>query len=206
MSDPLAPRELDTINELKNGGRPAQVLYFEQNRDALKQMTRYRIDRRLARRLDDSDVLQEAFIEYCNRVERYLDEPVIPPLIWLRRLVRQVISRLNRDHVGAQCRDLRRETYALSTSGVNLEMLSQSLSSISNRINQIELRERLRNVVAKMSPIEREIVSLVHFEERTIRDAAIEIGIGIEAAKKRYRRALGRLREINEPKLQVFVE
>jgi RNA polymerase sigma-70 factor, ECF subfamily len=206
MSESLSESELAIVDELQRGGKPAQAQFFNEHREVLKQMTKFRLDRRLKRRLDDSDILQDAYIEYCDRIDRYLVQPIIPPVVWLRRLVRQVISRLNRDHVGTQCRDLRRETYEYSSSAVNIAQLSASLSSIGSSLKQIELREKLIGIVSSMSPLEREILTLVHFEERTIREAAIELNINIEAAKKRYRRALNRLREIHESNLQGFCE
>lgn len=192
-------QELETLRE---GGDVARAAFFEANRENLKQMARFRIDRRLLRRMDDSDMLQEAYIEYCKRIDRYLDDPRLPPSVWLRRLVRQVISRKNRNNVDAQCRDLRRETtFQYSSSAVNIEQLSDSLTTIGGQLQRLELREKLLKIVTQMSPIEREILVLVHFEDRTVREAALELDVSIEAAKKRHRRALNRLREAHEADL-----
>lgn len=196
--------EADTkqLKRLREGGDTARAAFFEANRESLKQMARFRIDRRLLRRMDDSDMLQEAYIEYCKRINRYLEDPRLPPSVWLRRLVRQVISRKNRNNVDAQCRDLRRETtFQYSSSAVNIEQLSESLTTIGGRLQRLELREKLLEIVTQMSPIEREILVLVHFEDRTIREAALELDINLEAAKKRHRRALNRLREAHEADL-----
>lgn len=204
MDSTLTTREQETLETLKTGGSTAQALFFETHRRELKQMTGFRINHQLKRRIDESDIMQQAYIEYCERIEKYLEDPRLPPAIWLRRLVRQVIARQNRDHFGTQCRDLRREQYDLSSVGINVEQLCTSLSSIGARLTQIELRDKLMRIVNSMSPIEREILVLVHFEELTMRDAAIELGINLEAAKKRYRRALNRLRELHAPEFNEF--
>ncbi len=204
MANEFTTAENSTLDDLRAGGNSACAKFFNDRREELQRMTRFRIDRRLKRRMDDSDILQEAYLEYCNRIKSYLETPQIPPLIWLRRLVRQVISRQNRDHIGTQCRDLRREKYDLSSSAVNIEHLAVSLSSVGSKLNRLELRARLFDIVQSMSPIEREILTLVHFEEMTIREAALELEIGFEAAKKRYRRALNRLRKLHEEELQTF--
>lgn len=190
-----------TFQKLRDGGQVERVAFFEANRENLKKMARFRIDRRLVKRMDDSDMLQEAYIEYCKRLQRYIDNPRLPPTIWLRRLVRQVISQKNRNNVDAQCRDLRREVMQGVSSGVNIEQLSDSLTSIGGRLQRVELREKLLKIVTSMSPIEREILVLVHFEGQTIREAALELDITLEAAKKRHRRALNRLREAHEDEL-----
>ncbi len=56
-----------------------------------------------------------------------------------------------------------------------------------------------------MSPIEREILTLVHFENLSLKNAAIELNINYEAAKKRYCRSLDRLRKLQESRLKVFL-
>ncbi|HBE69785.1 MAG TPA: hypothetical protein DDW52_16695 [Planctomycetaceae bacterium] len=199
LSQPV--QEDATFRKLRDGGQVERVAFFEANRENLKKMARFRIDRRLVKRMDDSDMLQEAYIEYCKRLQRYLDNPRLPPTIWLRRLVRQVISQKNRNNVEAQCRDLRREVLQGVSSGINIDQLSDSLTSIGGRLQRVELREKLHKIVTSMSPIEREILVLVHFEGQTIREAALELDITLEAAKKRHRRALNRLREAHEDEL-----
>jgi RNA polymerase sigma-70 factor (ECF subfamily) len=47
-----------------------------------------------------------------------------------------------------------------------------------------------------MEPLDREILSLRHYEELTNREAAGELGITEAAASKRYVRALRRLRSV----------
>lgn len=188
------------LQRLRDGGAAERAIFFENNRASLKRMARFRIDRRLLRRLDDSDILQDAYVEYCNRIDGYVANPRLPPGVWLRRLVRQVISRKKRNNIDAQCRDVRREAFRLSAA-VNVEQLSDSLTTIGGQLQRLELREKLLQIVKAMSPIEREILVLVHFEDQTLREAALELEVNIEAAKKRYRRALGRLREAYEADL-----
>lgn len=192
--------DVELLQRLREGGAADRALFFENNRSSLKRMAKFRIDRRLLRRLDDSDILQDAYMEYCKRIDGYVANPRLPPGIWLRRLVRQVIARLKRNNLDAQCRDLRRETFRWSAA-VNIEQLSDSLTTIGGQMQRLELRDKLLQIVNAMSPIEREILVLVHFENQTLREAALELDINIEAAKKRYRRALNRLRDAYEPDL-----
>ncbi len=190
------------IAGLTAGGSQARGEFFDNQRAELKLLARFRINRLLARRVDESDILQEAFLEYCDRLPRYLEEPQLPPTVWLRRLVRQVISRQNRVHVEAKCRDVRRENYVVSSCCVNLDHLSASLTSMGTRMVNQEANAALVAAVESMTPIEREILTLVHFENKTVREAALEIGINVEAAKKRHRRALKRLKTLHEQKVE----
>lgn len=203
MSTDLTSGEMLTVSSLARGGERALVQFFESQREDLKRFVRMRIDRRLLRRIDDSDVIQEAFFESTKRVETYLREPKIPPSAWLRRIARQVIARIKRDHLETKCRDVRREAYQASLARVDVDELADSIASPLSMLQRDELHHRLGSIIEKMSPIEREILILVHFEERSIREAAAELDIAIEAAKKRYRRALERLKALSEPESSV---
>lgn len=196
--------ELETIENLKVSA-DERLAFFERHRAELKLLTKFRMASQLKRRVDDSDVIQDAFVKYCTDLKQYLADPKIPPVAWLRRVVRQVIFRVNRTHVTTQCRDLRREESFGERSMVDLEELAASLSSVGKLIHRAELKESLHRMIAAMSPLEREILTLVHFESLTIKQAAQEIGISLDAAKKRYCRSLKRLRCLQEDKLTPYL-
>lgn len=196
--------ELDTIERLRVSA-DERIAFFERHRPELKLLTKFRMAKQLKRRVDDSDVIQDAFIKYCTDLKQYLADPKIPPTAWLRRLVRQVIFRVNRTHVNTKCRDLRREETFGERSMVDLEELAASLSSVGKLIHRAELKESLHKMLAAMSPLEREILTLVHFESLTLKQAAQEIGISLDATKKRYCRSLKRLRCLQEAKLSPFM-
>lgn len=190
----LTKSEDEVLKQFKVGGEVALAKYFAQLRGELHQMLRFRIDQRLKRRLDGSDIIQEAYMESCQRLETYLSNPLIPPSAWVRRLVRQVLSKTQREHLGTQCRDVRREFHAdeLITS-VDICELSASMTSPESKLQQGEMRAKLIEILSTMPMLESEILTLVHFESRTLREAAAELNINLEAAKKRYRRAIVRL-------------
>jgi len=59
---------------------------FSRYRDRLKRMVHLRLSRRLAGRVDDSDVLQEAYLDAARRLDEYVSQPVLPFFLWLRHL------------------------------------------------------------------------------------------------------------------------
>lgn len=191
----LTKSEDQVLKQFREGGEVALAKYFAQLRGELHQMLRFRIDQRLKRRLDGSDIIQEAYMESCHRLATYLENPQIPPSAWVRRLVRQVLSKTQREHLGTQCRDVRREFHndELITS-VDICELSASMTSPESRLQQGEMRAKLIEILSTMPMLESEILTLVHFESRTLREAAAELNINLEAAKKRYRRAIVRLK------------
>jgi RNA polymerase sigma-70 factor (ECF subfamily) len=55
---------------------------------------------------------------------------------------------------------------------------------------------RLQDALNALDPLDREILSLKHFEELTHSEAAEVLGIREDAAAKRYIRALKRLKDV----------
>jgi RNA polymerase sigma-70 factor (ECF subfamily) len=57
---------------------------FDMHRERLRRMIRLRLDHRLQGRLDPSDVLQEAFLEFARALPAYAKSPEAPFYVWLR--------------------------------------------------------------------------------------------------------------------------
>ncbi|MFK7738362.1 MAG: sigma-70 family RNA polymerase sigma factor [Pirellulaceae bacterium] len=201
----LSAEEAADLEMLRTGGQEARGEFFERYRSQLQNIVRFRMDPRLRRRVSDSDIIQQASLTYVNEIEQYLYAPSLPPKVWLRKLMRRVIWRVNRHHFETQARDLRRERDLDTRSHVNIQQLSASLSSAGKKMDRKQLQKRMRELVAKMPKLEREILTLVHFEEQSIREAALELGINYEAAKKRYLRSLKRMKVAHEGTLQHYV-
>jgi RNA polymerase sigma-70 factor (ECF subfamily) len=201
MSVQLTIQEIAELEHLRSSDQQSRTEFFEQYREQLKNGAKSRLDARLRRRLNESDIIQEAFIKYISEVDDYLKKPSVPPLLWLRQMVRQLVWRTNRHHLGTKGRDARRELDQYMISPVHIDELAGSMSSVGSTLQRMDLRERIVKIVSNMPTLEREIVTLVHFEQLTIRQAAMELGIQLDAAKKRHRRGLNRLRKANETQL-----
>jgi RNA polymerase sigma-70 factor (ECF subfamily) len=72
-------------------------------------MVAVRLDRRLAPRIDASDVVQEALLEADRRLDGYLRERPIPFYAWLRQIAGDRIVDALRLHVASQKRSVTRE-------------------------------------------------------------------------------------------------
>lgn len=182
------------------GGQSVLVTAFMEQRDRLRRMVQLRLDRRVAARIDPSDVLQEAFLDASRQFDDYTANPPMTLFLWLRLLTGQRLMALHRQHLGVQKRDARQEI-ALHR-GAMPELDSQSLScglmdrvtSPSMAVARLELQASLKAVVEDLEPLDREILALRHYEELTNQEAAEELGISTAAASKRYIRALERLK------------
>lgn len=161
-----------------------------------------RIDPRLQGRVDPSDVLQEAYIDAGDQLPGYLEKPEIPFFLWLRLVTGHRLAKLHRYHLGRQIRDVTREVSIFhgalpEASSVNLAALLLGRDTTpAEAALRTELRERMLAAVNQLDPIDREVLSLRHFEQLTSLEVAQVLGIGVSAASKRYIRAMDRLRDV----------
>jgi RNA polymerase sigma-70 factor (ECF subfamily) len=195
----------DPSNELLRragaGDPPALAELFARYRDRLRRMVRLRMDRRLQGRVDPSDVLQEAQVEILRRAAEYAADPRLPPFLWLRLITGQRLSALHRRHLGAQRRNagkeiaLHRGPMPQATSLSLAEMLLGRLTSPTQAAQRAEVRLLLQEALNGMDPLDREVLTLRHFEELSNAEVAQVLGLTKTAASNRYIRALERLRE-----------
>ncbi|QDU41024.1 ECF RNA polymerase sigma factor SigD [Maioricimonas rarisocia] len=194
---PLAERMLQ-------GDTEALGELFSMHRHRLWRMVNFRLDRRLQGRLDADDILQEAYLSACQRLEHFTYESGRMPFIWLRLIVSQTLIDVHRRHFGTQKRDPRRELSI--SSGWSSESTSLSitgfllghLTSPSQAALKAELSQQLEAALSTMSNIDREVLALRHFEELTNSETAQVLNLTEQAASVRYMRALTRLRTIFE--------
>ena len=122
--------------------------------------------------------------------------------VWLRLLVAQTLTDLQRRHLGAQMRAVEKEVsmhapaFPLSTSMSIAAQLLGSVTSPSQAALRDEMGRQLELAIDAMDPIDREILVLRHFEELTNGEIAEVLDIQQKAASIRYIRALRRLREV----------
>ncbi len=70
---------------------------LEVQRTHLRKFVDCRINPKLVSRLDASDIIQEVYVRAYRGLENYLASPVVvPPLIWLRRLSKQILCEAHR--------------------------------------------------------------------------------------------------------------
>ena len=164
-------------------------------------MVKLRLDRRLQGRIDASDVLQEAYIDVARRARDYLAYPAMPVFLWLRWITGQRLVTLHRKHFGTKARDvglevsLRHGALPQATSVSLAAMLLGRLTSPTLAVQRAELQLRVQDVLNDLDPIDREILTLRHFEELSNDETAQILGISKTAASNRYVRALKRLKD-----------
>ena len=172
---------------------------FMDHWERLHRMVELRLDRRLLGRVDPADVLQEAYIEVARSLPGYLRNPEIPIFLWLRHITGVRLKAVHRRHLGTRMRDAAREVRlgspaAPQASSVSLvARLLGRFTSPSQAAARAELQARVQDALDELASLDREVLSLRHFEQLTNAEAAMELGIGETAASNRYVRALKRL-------------
>jgi RNA polymerase sigma-70 factor, ECF subfamily len=190
------------LREAADGDRESWGRLLELYRERLRRMVALRLDPRLQGRIDPSDVIQEAYLEASARLADYRRQPDMPFYLWLRFLAGQKLVTLHRHHLGTQRRDAAREVSLHH--GRMPETSSAALAAVlvghgprpSEAAARAELKLRLEEALNSMDGIDREVLTLRHFEHLSRAETAQVLGIQESAVSKRYVRALKRLKDI----------
>jgi RNA polymerase sigma-70 factor (ECF subfamily) len=190
------------LQRARAGDKAALTEIFACHRDRLRRMVEMRLDRRLQARIDASDVIQDAYLEVATRLQEYLRQPTLPLFLWLRLVVGERLTTLHRQHLGTQRRDANREVSlyhgalpTASSAALAAQLLGKHTSP-TEAVVRAERMLRLQEALNSLDPIDREVLSLRHFEHLSRAEAAQVLDIEEGAAAKRYLRALKRLKGI----------
>jgi RNA polymerase sigma-70 factor (ECF subfamily) len=196
--------ETGLLHRAAGGDQEALRALFGQYRDRLKRMVHLRLNRRLAGRIDDSDVVQEAMIDVSHRLDEYLKAPQTSFFLWLRNVTALKLAEVHRRHLGTQLRDAGREV-TLHRGGLpmadSVSLAAQLLGKLtapSQAAIRAETRVLVQEALNGMDPIDREVLALKHFEQLSTAEIAEVLGLSKAGAGSRYLRAIKRLREILE--------
>jgi RNA polymerase sigma-70 factor (ECF subfamily) len=184
------------------GDQQALADLWDQYQERLLRLVKLRMDRRMQGRVDESDVLQEAFVDFASRAEEYASDPSMPFFLWLRYLTGQRLQLLHRHHLGTMMRDAGRDVSihrGPMPQATSISLAAQLLgrfTSVTQAVQRTEMRVMLQEAINSMDEIDREILALRHFEELSNTETAQVLGIKRSAASSRHIRAIKRLKEV----------
>lgn len=192
----------DLLREAAAGDPEAVNRLLEQHRAALRRVIGLRLDRRLARRVDASDVVQDVLLEASRRLPEFVREAKMPFPLWLRQLARDRIVDMHRRHRAASRRSVDREQPLAgggfsdrSSFDLAAQLRDRELTPAAATIRR-ELHRRFLDALDELSDEDREVVLLRHVEHLGNTEVAEVLGLTPPAAGMRYLRALRRLRSI----------
>jgi RNA polymerase sigma-70 factor (ECF subfamily) len=189
----------DLLRRAAAGEDAPRERLLARHRDRLCQAVALRLDRRLAARVDPSDIVQEAMADAADKFSDYLRRRPLPFYPWLRQLALERLVEMHRRHIQAQKRSvLREECQSLPiTDESTLQLAERLLAAGGSPVGQVlrdELRRRVQEVLALLSPRDREVLVLRHLEQLSTRETAAVLQIGEGTVKTRLLRALRRFR------------
>jgi RNA polymerase sigma-70 factor (ECF subfamily) len=178
-------REL--LGGARQGDKDAVDRLLDRHRDSLHRMVRCRLNQGVARRVDASDVVQDALLTASRRLADYLRDPSMPFHAWLRQLTRDRLADVYRREL-ADKRDVAREKSVAPTDQSSLNPVALLLRK--------EFSERFHSAVDQLDHSAKEIILMRHAEQLSNSEVAELLGLSEAAAGMRYLRALRQLRSL----------
>ena len=183
------------LDQIHEGSDSATRELFDSHRKRLRRMIAIRLDRRIAARLDPSDVVQDVLTEAFTKLPTYVRVRPLPFYPWLRGLAWRQLIRLHEHHIQTQKRSVDREARQspeLSDESV-MQLADCFATSTPSRILQKEeMRQRVRDALNNLSDDDRELLILKHLERLTLSEIATVLDLTTPAVKGRHVRALQR--------------
>jgi RNA polymerase sigma-70 factor (ECF subfamily) len=200
MNEGTNRAETDETGELllkaHAGDRRACDDLFARHRATLHRVVASRLGPLWRRRIDASDVVQEALIDALERLADYIERRPMPFRLWLIRTAVERLLKLQR-HSLASRRDIGRERplRGESAAGASCGYFVAG-STPSQQVAAREQALRLSDWLDRLSDADRAIVRMRAIDGLTYEEASLQLGIEPAAARKRYGRALLRLRTL----------
>lgn len=184
-----------------DGDPHAAAELLEHYRHRLRRMIALRLDKRVAARVDASDIVQDALNKARVRLPRYLENPRMGLYPWLRRIAWDRLLKVHRDHIDVAKRSVEREhAWRPKLNDESVADLAHRLvtSTIgpSRRVVQAEMQARVKDALLELKPHDREILVLRYLEQLGVEEIADVLAISQTAVTSRQLRALQRLRRL----------
>ena len=191
------------IERARAGDALAEAAILDGHRDRLRRLVASRLDRRLAARIDPSDVIQEALADASKRLSDYLQKPTLPLLPWLGQFALERLAKLHRHHLRTSKRSVDRERPPSGLFSQRPRWTAEhhpvaSGTSPSGRAIRDEDCQRVCAAMARLSEGDRKLMAMRHIEALSMAQIAQALGISEGAAKVRHVRALRRVQTFLE--------
>ena len=194
----------ELLAKAKDGDDLAVNLLMDRHRNALRQLVRMRLDRKIQRRVDVSDVVQDVLVEANRRLQVYVENPIMPFHLWLRQIARDRIIDAHRRHRVSAKRSVDREQPIVSPQGQD-QSSYQLAALIGDRqltpaeaALQKDIAGQVEHAITLLNEADSEIIIMRHYEMLSNQDIAAALDLTEPAASMRYLRAIRRLKEVLE--------
>lgn len=190
------------LNAARDGDSDAVNRLLDKHRGPVRRLVELRLDRKVQRRVDVSDVVQDVLVEASGRLEKYLADPSMAFHLWLRQIAwDRIIDTYRRHRVSAK-RNMDREQPMSAPAGPDQSTMEFAVQLCDPALTpaaaatQREIAVKVEEAIEKMNDQDREIIVMRHYEHLSNLEIAEALGLNAPAASMRYLRAVRRLREM----------
>lgn len=191
----------ELLREAIRGNADAVEVLLARYRERLQRMVAVRMDRRLRRRVDPSDIVQETLMTAVAKLPEFVRDRPLPFVAWLRCLALERVAQIHRYHIRTSKRAVGREAVgdmALpADSAVHLiDLVADRGSSPSRAAIREEQRQRMRSKLQQLPTYDLDVLVMRYLEHLPLAEIAETLGVGLSAIKMRHFRAVQRLRAL----------
>jgi RNA polymerase sigma-70 factor (ECF subfamily) len=198
----LEPELLLVLAKAGDGAALGRLL--ERYRNYMGLLVRLQVGRRLRRKVDVEDLLQEVWLEIHRKIVTFRGSSEREFLMWVRRMIGSILANQVRHFLGTKCRDLRLERALVDELDESSRALNQSLIAPQSTPSQQAVRREqaviLADALQGLPEDYREVIILRQLEGLSFPDVARRLGRTEDSVKNVWLRALARLRRtLEEP-------
>ncbi len=199
---PEGEKTQELLAGAKKGDEDAVNQLMDRHRDALRRMVQMRLDQKIQRRIDVSDIVQDVLIDANRRLKDYINNPVMSFHLWLRQIAKDRIIDSHRRHRVSAKRSVDREQAMAAPAGMDRSTLELAAQICDPNITpaaaatQHEMAKRVEAAIAQLNEQDCEIVVMRHYEQLSNQEVAEVLELTEPAASMRYLRAVRRLRTL----------
>lgn len=204
------PEQIQTdelLAQAKVGDDSAVNQLMDRHRNSIRQLVRMRLDQKIQRRVDVSDVVQDVLVEANRRLQRYLADPIMPFHLWLRQIAKDRIIDAHRRHRVSARRSVDREQPVTVPKGYDkssiqlLGMLGDHKLTPAAAALQQEMARKVEQAITKLDERDCEIIVMRHYEHLSNQEISQALELTEPAASMRYLRAVRRLKTVLQDEL-----
>ncbi|MCG8650247.1 MAG: sigma-70 family RNA polymerase sigma factor [Pirellulales bacterium] len=205
MSKSIWPNDDQTETLLvaaRSGDVEAVNRLLEKHRASIRRLVELRLDRKVQRRVDVSDVVQDVMVEANGRLQKYLDDPVMAFHLWLRQIAwDRIIDTYRRHRVSAK-RNIDMEQPIVAPGGPDRSTMELAVQlcdpgpTPAAAATQREIASQVEAAIELLAEQDRDMILMRHYEHLSNQEIAEVLGVNPPAASMRYLRAVRRLREL----------
>jgi RNA polymerase sigma-70 factor (ECF subfamily) len=188
------PQQL--LDEVAQGSPGALDRLLAAHRPELLDYVRLRLNRQLSARLDPSDVVQEVQLTVAQRIDDYLQRRPMPFPIWLRKTALERLANLRKHHRRGRRTPQAEAVLPDHTSLALMKSLIDPQHTPSQSLAAAETTKEVNLALAELPDADREILLMRQLEGTQFNEIAQILEIEPAAARKRFGRALLKLKEV----------